>query len=326
MLNITDLTKGLDLISYIGIDAGIDSAKNSFSKWIAMDRKSRTARTRAYNKLRDHDRHSMIPDKKRDKYGNILPVDKRDKYKQKNFNIRNVFIYYHEAMTTPCTLYCNKLTARDKYDWNLPYTIFYKIGITATRHAKRDATDLEKIEYRMKMTRKDFQKRNGGLLQDTLFVVHSNAFNCVLLEFLFHSSIVFNGAISKIFRYFGGITECSKYLDFDMIDRLHKKSSFHNELNDKELCLKQEQFFKRYNVTSFQELNKQQQKDFTEMSDRYKLNKYEWKIINKEEINNIRGSHKRVVKAYQNTLDLISFQNWIRLYNSQSSQSCLNKV
>ncbi len=319
MLNITALTKGLDYILYAGIHSRIDAYKNSFSKWISMDRKSRTARTRAYNKLKNHSRHSMIPDKKFD-----------DKFKQKNFNIRNVFIYYHEAMTTPCTLYCNKMIARDRYDWNLPHTVFYKIGISATRHA-RDITDLGKIDIRKKGTRRDFQIRNGDMLQDTLFVVHSNVFNCVLLENALHKSIVFNGAISRIFRYFGGITECCKYLDFDMISRFRKQSLLHNERNKKEFYLEQQKFFKRHNVQSFQELDEQQQEVFTEMSDRYKLNNYEWKIINPQEIDSIKSSHRKIVQAYQNTLDLMSFQNWIRLCNIdrksfQSLQSFLDKV
>lgn len=302
MLNITELTKGLDFILHIGIDSKIDSAKNSFSKWISMDRKSRTTRTGAYNKLKKH-RHSMVPDKK---FG--------DKFEQKNLNIRNVFIYYHEAMTTPCTLYCNKIIARDRYDWNLSYTVFYKIGITVTRHAN-DTTDLGKIEIRKIETRRNFQKRNGDILQDTIFVVNSNVFNCVLLENALHKSIIFNGAISKIFRYFGGITECSKFLDFDMIDNFYKKSLFHNEMNEKKFYLEQKKFFKRYGVQSFQELDKQQQEVFIEMCNRYKLNNYEWKIINPQELDSIKYSHKKIVQAYQNTLDLRHFQNWIRLCN-----------
>lgn len=312
MLNITTLTKGLDYISYTGISSRIDSAKNVFSKWISMDKKYRTARTRAYNKLKAHDRHSMIPD-----------MRLGDKYKQKIFNIRNVFIYYHEAMTTPCTLYCNRLTSKvlnneiEYEDYH-----FYKIGISATRNLQdpTDTTDLGKIKYRMIEIRKDFQKRNRGLSQHPLFVVHSNVFNCVLLEAAFHKSIVFNGAISKIFYYFGGITECSKFLDFDMIDRLYKKSLVHNFRNQKEFYLEKERFFKRHNVQSFQKLDSQQRKVFTKMCDRFELNKYEWKIINKQEIDNIKESHKGIVRAYQNSLDLISFQNWIRLYNSQHSQ------
>jgi hypothetical protein len=259
----------------------------------------------------------MIPDKKLG-----------DKYKQKNFNIRNVFIYYHEAMTTPCTLYCNKLTARDRYNFDLPYKVFYKIGITATRHLQdlSDTSDTREIKYRIIKTRDDFQRRNGGLLQLPLFVVHSNVFNCVLLENALHKSIVFNGAISRMFRYFGGITECSKYLDFDMIEQIRKRTLLHNSRNQEDFYRERERFFKRHNVLSFQELDRQQKKDFVEMSNRFLLNNYDWKMINKKEVQSIRSTHKEIVRAYQNTLDLRSFQNWIRLHNLQTSQDCLSTV
>lgn len=139
-----------------------------------------------------------------------------DDFPQKYLTIKNIIIYEKEARETPCVLYCWACVSNKK--------IFYKVGITATRHAT-DKSDFGLIRKRIGWTEENFYNaRNGSLKIYPLFIVKSDLFGCQMLEDAIHRNPVFDGSISSEFKYFSGVSECCNFLDFDHLKQLRAET------------------------------------------------------------------------------------------------------
>ncbi|MDD2463825.1 MAG: hypothetical protein PHI97_07475 [Desulfobulbus sp.] len=262
----------------------IKLSKNDFKTKIESSKKYKTSK-----------RCFLIPNKKHD----------GDRSDEKYFNIRNIVIYEDEARNTPCALYCCKIIT-DKGD------IFYKIGITATRHAK-DKSDIGLIKERIGWTERNFNnKGNGTISIEPIFIVKSSLFNCKMLENAIHSNSVFNQCLKQKYTDFSGLSECCKYIDFDHLKKLKIKTELHNLEVDKKLNEFINLYFSDANI-EIENIFHPYVIAYSIEKDKFELDKYTWVKF---------GSFKKYIDLDKNDTIISNFRqfekmrylnDWIRL-------------
>nr|WP_321465770.1 hypothetical protein [uncultured Desulfobulbus sp.] len=240
-------------------------------------------------------RCSFIPNKKHD----------GDTFNQKHISVKNCVIYEDEARNTPCALYCWKIVT-DKGE------VFYKIGITATRHVN-DKSDIGLIKERIEWTERNFKNAGNGTISiEPLFIVKSSLFNCKMLENAIHGNSVFNQCLKRKYTYFSGLSECCKFIDFDHLKKLKIETELHNLEVDKKLNKFTNLYFTGTDIDIDNFFHPYVNAYLIEIEKR-DLDKYEWVKFGSFKQYIDLDKNKKIISNFRQFEKLRYLNDWIRL-------------